>query len=521
MDGIKYAVGNASFPFIREHNRFYVDKTRYIYKMVSEGEFYFLSRPRRFGKSLLISTMECFFQGKKDLFKGLDIERFEKEWIEYPVLRLDLSSGEMSNNDNLLSVLKRYLLEWEKKYKLESVDESLTNRFYNIITHIYNRTGKRVVILIDEYDNPIFSTLSTPEEHEKIRKTLKGVYSVLKSAVDYIRFCFLTGITRFSKMSIFSGLNNLEDITLNPDYAGICGITNEEIKKYGSQGVEKVASFNNWTIEETRQQLKTYYDGYRFAAISPDVYNPYSLIQAFKTGDVYSYWFDSGPSEMLWKRIKEAGTHESIHTLLSPVLTRSQLGATEEEGFSLSALLFQTGYLTIKGTPQRNYYKLGIPNEEVREGIMHGLLPLMSKHSKDSLNTDIMQLRTFAEQMKVDEMMRFLKSFLSEISNRLTKKMPEIYFENNLLILFNLIGIETRAEVDTSYSRMDLYIRCATCVYIIELKLDKSAQVALTQIKEKEYALPFERKDLPIILLGINFSSEKRNITDWIWEKLK
>ncbi len=376
MDGIKYAVGNASFPFIREHNRFYVDKTGYIYKMISEGEFYFLSRPRRFGKSLLVSTMESFFLGKRALFKGLEIEKYEKDWIDYPVLRLDLSSGDMSNNDNLLSVLKRYLSEWEKEYNLENVDESLTNRFYNIISYIYKQTGKRVVILIDEYDNPIFTTLSSPDEHEKIRRTLKGVYSVLKSTVDYIRFCFITGITRFSKMSIFSGLNNLEDITLNPDYAGVCGITNEEIKEYGSQGVEKVASFNNWTIEETIKQLKTYYAGYHFATVSPEVYNPCSLIQAFKTGEVYSNWSGRVSSEILRKRIKESDAPEQLDELLSPVVTRSQLCTSDNGTVSLPALLFQTGYLTIIGHPHHNYCQLGIPNEEVREDLMDKLKSL-------------------------------------------------------------------------------------------------------------------------------------------------
>lgn len=425
-DQIKYPVGDSSFSYIRQNRLFYIDKTLYIYRMVTEGQFYFLSRPRRFGKSLLVSTLNAYFTGRKELFDGLAISGLEKEWVSYPVLRLDLSVGNMKDHSNLLSVLNAAVGEWESLYGRNEAEDSLFVRFYGVIRRAHSQSGKRVVVLIDEYDNPLFSTLDS-SEHEKMRETLKGMYSVLKAAAEDLRFCFLTGITRFSKMSVFSGLNNLEDLSFQRDYAAICGITHEELLSHCRSGISKVASSNGWSFERAVAELKGHYDGYRFASVSPDIYNPFSLIQAFKTGELRPYWFESGRAQFLVEMIMKTADRESLLNILSPVITFSELGATEEQGLSLPALLFQTGYLTIRGVKSRgNAFHLAIPNEEVKLGLMEDLIPLASKMDRRRTVSDIERLRDFADRGDVDSMMNYLRSFLSGISYRLTHKMPEI-----------------------------------------------------------------------------------------------
>ena len=520
MADTRYPIGDPSFVRIREEGFFYVDKTEYIHRMVKEGVFYFLSRPRRFGKSLLVSTLEAYFQGKRELFKGLAIDDFEKEWKKYPVFRFDLSAGDMSRHGELESHLGITLGRWEDNYGANPAEDTVSSRFRGLIQRAVQQTGLRVVVLVDEYDNPLFSTIDDKETHERMRSTLKGIYSVLKAESDNIRFCFLTGITRFSKMSVFSGLNNLEDITLEPDYAGICGITQEELTQHCGEGIRKVAEMNSISYDGALAELKGHYDGYHFSAVSPDVYNPFSLIQAFKKGSLKSYWFTSGTSKFLWERICRLGDSTALLDVLSPTLTETQLGATEEDGLTLEALLYQSGYLTIKGTAQRGRaYRLGIPNREVEEGIMEGLLPLTSRRRTAEVNVDLMKMRDYADDGDVDAMMRHIRSFLAEIPYQMHGKNPEIYYENNLLILFTLIGIQTRVEMATADGRMDVAMRCENFIYVLELKLDKSADGALRQIREKDYQLPFERKGLPIILVGVNFSSEKRNIDSWVYEQ--
>lgn len=516
-----YPVGESSFPAIRKDGKFYVDKTQYIHKLISEGKYYFLSRPRRFGKSLLVSTMEAFFSGEKNLFKDLAIEKMEKEWINYPVFRIDLSAEDMTRHDGLMALLHADISEWEGIYGRNENETTLPTRFRGVIRRAHAKTGRKVVVLIDEYDNPLFSTIDDNDTHLKMRNTLKAFYSVLKAEDDHLHFCFLTGITRFSKMTVFSGLNNLEDITLSSDYAAICGISQEELEDNCRDGIMKMAESNGWSTDETIGRLKSHYDGYHFSAVSPDIYNPYSLIQALKNREISSYWFASGTSHFLWRQLDKIVDSESLQDFLSPVLTYGDLGASEDDGLSLAGLLFQTGYLTIKGkTPSGRAYQLCVPNEEVKEGIMYGLLHHVTENANRPMTKDLEKLRAYADNGDAEKLMNHLKSFLSKVSYRITEKKSEIYFENNLFLLFNLIGIETRVEVETSYSRMDIMMRCARFIYIIELKLDKSAEEALRQICEKEYALPFMSQGLPIIRIGVNFSSVTNNILSWKIDKI-
>ncbi len=516
-----YPIGDSSFESIRSGKMFYVDKTEYVYRLVTQGKYYFLSRPRRFGKSLLLSTLEAYFRGRKELFEGLAIAGLEKNWDSYPVLRLDLSLGSMTSADSLRSYLSHEFGEWEEEWGIEAASEILGLRFLNIIREIWSRSGKRVVVLIDEYDNPLFSTFDNSEPHKEIKKVLKEIYSILKGSTEELRFCMLTGITRFSKMSIFSGLNNLNDITLSPSYAGICGVTQQELETYCKEGLETVAQANALSHDEAVRLLKNRYDGYHFGSLSLDVYNPYSLIQTFPDGVFGSYWYMSGTSQFLWNQISKLSSEKALTDLFDAILTPLQLGATEEEGLSMAALLFQTGYLTLKEQlMEGRYYRLGIPNEEVREGIMEGLLPLISHRNTEEITTDLFRLRKYAGAGDVDAMLRYLQSFLAGVSNRLTMRKPEIYYENNLFLLFNLIGMKSQVEIDSADGRIDVVMEYGDYIYIMELKLDKPAEKALEQIKKKKYWQPYLRQDREIILVGISFSSETRNITEWESEKI-
>lgn len=521
MEEIAYPIGDSSFTTIRTKKQFYVDKTEYIFRMAFAGKYFFLSRPRRFGKSLLVSAMEAYFKGQRGLFEGLKIYALETEWKKHEVLRFDLSAGDMTDAAGLDSYLHATLSKWEKIYGRDEEETSLGSRFAGIIDRAHAISGNGVVVLIDEYDNPLFSTIDNPESHEKMRTTLKGLYSVLKSKADEIRFCFLTGITRFSKMSVFSGLNNLRDITLNPLYSGICGITQKELEENCKSGIETVAEAKGVGFSEALRLLKERYDGYHFGDLHLDVFNPYSLIQTFPEGIMDSYWFASGTSEFLWKQISRLTDIHSLIDILNPIVERSQLGVTEDDGLKLEALLFQTGYLTLKESFEDGWaYRLGVPNKEVREGIFGGLLPLISGKRREDTTADILALRRYAREIDVDGMMIHIRSFLAGISNRISRKMPEIYYENNLFILFSLIGIKTTEEKDTADGRMDLVLELADIIYIIELKLDRPAKEAMQQIIDKRYWLPYQRSGKKIILLGISFSSKIRNIESWEWQRI-
>jgi hypothetical protein len=323
-------------------------------------------------------------------------------------------------------------------------------------------------------------------------------------------------------MSVFSGLNNLQDLSLDDEYSGICGITQEELDKCCQAGILQVSEMNGIGEEEAREQLRKRYDGYHFSEGSVDVYNPYSLMQVFKTGKMKSYWFTSGTSQLLWRQVSKLSDEESLTGVLYPILSEQELEASEDDGMTLPSLLYQTGYLTIKGlTPTKRAYQLGIPNEEVKEGIMGGLLPLISRRTPRKTGSDLERLRDYADRGEVGKLMNHIQSFLSEISYEVTGKRPEVYYENNLYILFNLIGINTKTEVSTSEGRMDIQMENEEYVYIIELKLDRNSKEALNQIKERRYYLPYMRCGKRIILIGVNFSSERRNIQDWVSEELQ
>ena len=512
---IKYPVGEQNFESIREEGKVYVDKTPLIYEMVNGAKYVFLTRPRRFGKSLLLSTLRAFYEGKKDLFKGLDIYEKEKVWDDYPVLQLSFALFNSEDGRSLDHILENHFREWENLYDIKERDLSFAERFKNIIKNAFLKTGKRAVILIDEYDHALVNVIHREEIYTRNRELLKSVYSNLKEMDGFIKFAFLTGVTRFSKAGIFSGLNNLTDITFEEKYSSICGFSEKEIRKYLWKGVEILGQKEEVSHEEALQLLKNDYDGYHFAKDLLDIYNPYSLLRALRASELENYWIDSGTPSFLIEKLKESS--ESFTELFNQEADTTDLTAVDSFFSSPAALLFQTGYLTIKDYDSAtNLYKLGVPNKEVREGFFTVLLSNFVEKDRRKTLRVIQQLKNGLQDGNPQDFIERVQSFFEGISYKLMPKAPEIYFENNLFLIINLMGFEVKAEDETSNGRIDLSVFTDKFIYLFEIKKDKSPEEALAQIEKKNYALKYKFDNRKIFKIGVDFSSEKRNISSWI-----
>ena len=515
---VRYPIGIQSFEKLRELGYLYVDKTELIYDLVNTSNCVFLSRPRRFGKSLLLSTIQAYFEGKKDLFKGLGMERLETEWPVHPVLTLSLTKCNPLIQGSLEEILDYQFMEWEKKYGVSIMTTNLSSRFAAIIKAAYDVSGRPVVILIDEYDHPIISTMHDPERSEAHRQLLKSIYVNIKDLDQYIRFTMLTGVSRFSKMTIFSGLNNLKDISLNQRYATICGITEKELKENFREGIETIADANETDPEGAIALLKANYDGYHFTKNCPDLYNPFSVLWACDEGEIGAYWFESGTPEFLIRRIQQSG--EFLPQMFDETVEQSILSNIDLSMTSPTALLYQTGYLTIKDFEKPNLYHLGIPNLEVRDGLFQNLARYYFNEDPTAISRNVREVRKLLEEKRVDEAMERLQTFMAGIPYEFADKAVELHYENNLFIIFVLVGVDARPEWHTSQGRIDLLLTMRNAIYIIELKLDGTPEEALKQIHEKDYARQFAGDQRPIINLGVSFSTKTRNITGWRTEML-
>ncbi len=507
-----YPIGIQSFEKIRQGGYVYVDKTSLVYKLANEGCYYFLSRPRRFGKSLLVSTLEAYFKGRKELFDGLAIERLEKKWEEYPVLHFDFSGKSYAQPDSLTDILNIHLKQMEDHYGVEVISNACDSRLKGIIETAYRKTGKKVVVLVDEYDKPIIDNLTRPELRDSFRETLEGFYGVLKSKDDYIRFGFLTGVTKIGKMSVFSGLNNIQDISMRAEYTGICGVSESELKSYFQESVAKLAAANSLSVDECYEKLATMYDGYLFRQDSEGVYNPYSLLCAFNNNEFGEYWFETGTPSFLVRYLKDGKYNlEDIskHTVSINMLT----GANYTEPAVLT-LMYQSGYLTIKDyNPEFRIYTLTYPNEEVESGFLHSLSQLFAP----GLIEGDFSVYYFVRELRsgdVNGFMNRLTAFLSDNNYEIQGDL-ELYFQNTLSLMFKMMGLYVKTEYQTSDGRIDVVIQTNQFIYIIELKRDQSPDVALRQIEAKGYAKPFLASGKEIIKLGINFSSETRTVDGW------
>ena len=507
-----YPIGIQSFEEIRNGGYVYVDKTAIIYRLTSTGKYYFLSRPRRFGKSLLVSTMEAYFSGRKELFEGLAMEYLEKEWTEYPVLHLDLTGSRYTSVSDLIEKLDQHLSAWESTYGVTDKRNDPSARFSDVIDNACIKTGQKVVILIDEYEKPIIDNIDNPELMEQFRRELQGFYSVIKGKDNAIRFAFLTGVTKLGKMSIFSGLNNLNDISMDARYADICGISEQELKSYFGESVKTLAEMNGLSEEECYKKLASMYDGYHFHYRSPGIYNPFSLLNTFNANEFRMYWFETGTPTFLVRYLKQ-GNYNLDNIAKNDVAVETLTGANYVSPAPIT-LMYQAGYLTIKDYDQRfNTYNLDYPNEEVKSGFLNSLSHLYAPALAGG-ELSVYQFIRDIEKGDTKAFMDRLTSFFAGNSYMIQGDL-ELYFQNVMSIMLKMMGLYVKTEYQTSNGRIDIVFDTDKYVYIIELKRDESAEVALKQIEEKGYDKPFLASGKQIIKLGINFSSETKTIDGW------
>ena len=511
-----YPVGIQNFEKIRSGNYCYIDKTELIYKLVKSGQYYFLSRPRRFGKSLLISTIEAYFQGKKELFEGLAMETLETEWTEYPILHLDLNAQKYDTPESLYSILNDALCAWEAMYETRPSETTLSLRFQGVIQRAAEKWGRNVVILIDEYDKPMLQAIGNEALLTDYRNTLKAFYGVMKSCDRYIKFALLTGVTKFSKVSVFSDLNNLMDISIDERFTSLCGITEEELFTNFQEDIIELGQENKLTEEETKAELKKMYDGYHFAEESEDIYNPFSLLNTFAKMRFGSYWFETGTPTFLVELLKHS--RYDLHRLTEEMASADSLGGIDTMHTNPVPILYQSGYLTIKGYDREfQVYYLGFPNKEVEEGFTKFLLPRYAHLETGNPSFEIMSFVKDVRQGDADAFLRRLQSFFADSPYELARDL-ELHYQNVLFIVFKLLGFYTQAEYHTASGRIDMVVKTDKYIYVMEFKLDGTAEEALQQINDKQYALPFASDPRKLFKVGVNFSKETRGIEGWLIE---
>lgn len=510
---VKYAIGDQDFKSLREGRFLYVDKTQYIEKILDGSKYYFLARPRRFGKSLFLSTLRYFFEGQRDLFHGLYIDSTDWDWEPYPVLNLDLNTDRFAEPGILESVLNTLFVCWEEKYGITEIADASSQRLKNIIRSAHEKTGKKVVILVDEYDKPLVGNLDNNENFEHYRAKLASIYSNFKSSAEHIRLVFLTGISRFSKLSVFSDLNNIKDITFADEFADICGITEKELLDNFRPGIERLAAKRRTDFEGACRLLKQNYDGYRFSPEGSDIYNPWSVLNAMDESRISTYWMGTGAPTVIAKALYNADV--DIKKILNARWTLFRLAGLDLRNADPTALLYQTGYLTIADYDfESDEVRLKVPNNEVRDGLFNDLVPLYVKGKAGWAGSIVDKIRRSIRDGEPEKMMRDIDAYFAGVPYDL-KMDNENNFHNAIYILLTLIGIDAKVETHTSDGRIDLLIENQKYVYIIELKYDSTPEQALRQIEEKEYARKFATEPRKIFKIGVNFSSEKRRIENW------
>ena len=508
-----YPIGIQNFEKLRDGDYIYVDKTDKLYNLVNQGGYYFLSRPRRFGKSLLVSTLEAYLQGKKELFKGLAIESLEHNWTEYPVLHIDLSGVTYDVKEVLPEVLGQKLSEWETAYGVSGTADIIGLRFQSVIKAAYEKTGRPVVILIDEYDKPLIDNLDSPDLQEYYRKTLQGFYSVLKAMDGCIKFGFLTGVTKIGKLSVFSGLNNLRDISMLPQYADICGISEKDLHSCFPESIRELAAANSLTEEQCYAKLAEMYDGYHFCEDSVGMYNPFSLLNTFASNKFREYWFETGTPTFLVKVMQQ--TQYDISALSDQEVDSSLLSTVNTVFENPVPLLYQSGYLTIRGYDEEfGLYRLGFPNREVKTGFLNFIFQYYLPGEQTSGITLITKITRALRSGKPEDMMLLLESLFAR-ANYQIQGDAEKDFQYAMYIIFELLGEYVQTEKQTSNGRIDILLQTKDYVYIMEIKTDSSADAALQQIDEKGYDRPFAADSRRLFRIGVSFSKENRRIEDW------
>ena len=510
---MKYPIGIQNFEKIRREGFVYVDKTALIYRLASEGNYYFLSRPRRFGKSLLLSTMESYFLGEKDLFEGLAISELEDKWDRHPIFHLDLNTEKYDTEQALDDKLNLALTNWERLYGGNLHEKSLSTRFEGVIARAAQQTGRRVVILVDEYDKPMLQAIENDELQDAYRNTLKAFYGALKSCDKYIRFAFLTGVTKFGKVSVFSDLNNLLDISFDRRYVGLCGISEKELHENFDPSVELLAAANGLGKAECYDRLREDFDGYHFEWNTEGIYNPFSLLNTLASCQFRDYWFETGTPTFLVRQLQK--THYRLDEMTHEGLSADTLNSIDIMDENPLPLLYQSGYLTIREYDKRfGIFKLGFPNREVKEGFIKYLVPFYTPKTDNKTMFSIDKFVRDVEQGRADDFMRRLETFFAGGDYAIMGD-KELYFQNAMFVFFMLLGLYVEVERHTTNGRMDVLVQTNDYVYIFELKIDQNAEEALQQIVDKGYARPFANDSRKLFKIGVNFSTEYRCIDDW------
>ena len=511
----RYPVGIQTFSEIRERNYLYIDKTQYLVDFIDKGyKYVFLSRPRRFGKSLFASMIHAFYEGRKDLFEGLAIGEYEKDWVKHPVLHFDMSAAKHMDTKQLDDYLDYLLLPYEKQFGTEENKDKAPNiRFANIVKAAYEQTGLKVVLIIDEYDAPLLDVVHEEQNLAALRRATQNFYSPIKSLDPYLEFVFLTGITKFAQLSIFSELNNLFNISMYDKYSAICGISSEELHTQMLPDVERLAEHLHLSVDETFERLKRKYDGYHFSKNSEDVYNPFSLIKALASGDIGDYWFDSGTPTYIIKLLQKYNV--GLRDLTGQDAGVSDFDVSPENMTTVLPLLYQSGYLTIKHyDPMIDLYTLGYPNEEVRTGMVRSLA---ANYLTPAEGTNSSFVIKFVKAVIADDMeqaLTLMRAYLAGVSYRLSNK-TERDVQTIFYLVFSLIGSFIKVEEESAHGRADVVITLPSVVYVMELKFDGSADAALRQIDEKGYLIPYTADGKRLVKVGVNYSSEERTITEW------
>lgn len=517
----KLPIGIQAFEKLRQENFKYVDKTEYIYNLVHTNTPYFLSRPRRFGKSLLLSTMKAYWEGRKELFEGLAIERLEEHhsdaWKPYPVFYFDFN-GESYENATVEEVIDQHLSDWEKIYGSDCGcnKRTLGYRFEKLLEIAYKQMGRRSVVLVDEYDKPLLDVIDNSEIENQTKKVFKGFFSRLKKADEYIQFIFITGVTKFQKVSIFSDLNQLRDISMSEEYSGLCGITEDEIDHYFDEEITAFAERRKTTYQECREALRKQYDGYRFNPDGVSVYNPYSLLDSLQEKDFGSYWFETGTPEFLMKQVRKSNF--DIRSITDNTLYATEATLKDYTGDSAdpTPLLYQTGYLTIVGFDRKKRrYTLGFPNDEVKYGFLESLMPSYVPMATAGNKLDIFTLDEYVENGNLEGIRNVLTGLFANITYTQESDPFEHYFQTVIDIVFKLLGKFSECELHTYTGRIDCVVKTEDYIYLFEFKRDDTAKAALAQIDSKDYALTFVADDRKLYKIGVNFDSRTRKLEGW------
>ena len=510
----RYPLGIQTFQKIIEENMLYVDKTELIYKLTQSYSYVFLSRPRRFGKSLLVSTLASYFRGEKELFKGLAMERLEKQWKKHPVIHLSLASVKAIEIEGIIDVLNYNLASIEEEYDIPPVTGDLGKRLKNIIIKCHEKYGEKAVVVLDEYDAPLLNVLHDEQRLAKVRQLMRTLYAPLKDCDPYLRFVFITGISKFSQLSIFSEINNLKVISMMPEYATLCGFTQQEIEENFQDGIKRLAEKEELTVEQTLDKLRQTYDGYHFAANSPGVYNPYSIINALSDGTFDNYWFSTGTPSFLVEMLRKF--HTDISHIDGSEAVATSFDAPTENMKSILPLFYQSGYITIKNFDRKaNIFTLGFPNKEVKTGLMDNLYTYYVAPTLDYRDSNIWRISKGLLEDDPETSLQTLQAYLESIPYQ-DSRFDENHYTQMLYVIFSLLGLHVDSQVRTAKGRLDVVVRTEGHIYVMEVKLDRPAREAIEQIDSRNYLLPYSLDGRQLTKIGISFSTEERNVTEWI-----